>query len=142
MVASFFQKGREFVNAQQTSIMSAATVISALTVVSAILGIVRSRFLVSYLERSQADAFLVGFRIPDFLFQLLVAGVLSATFIPVFTRVNTKSSDEGRTLVNTLVTQLSLIYVLFALVVGWFAPQILRLMTGPGFSDAQVLLSA
>src|SRR5258708_5399874 len=142
MVASFFQKSREFVNAQQTSIMSAATVISALTVVSAILGIIRSRFLVSYLERSQADAFLVGFRIPDFFFQLLVAGVLSAKFIHVFTRVYHKDPKDAKNLVNTLITQLSLVYVLFAVVVGIFAPQILRLMTGSGFSDSQVMVAA
>src|SRR5258706_8075752 len=126
MVASFFQKslprlgkaGKEFVSAQQTSIMSAAAVISALTVVSALLGIIRSRFLLSYIERSQADAFLVGFRIPDFLFQLLVAGVLSATFIPVFTRLSHRDSREARNLVNILITQLSLAYLLLALVVG------------------------
>lgn len=150
MVAEFFQKslprlgkaGKDFVSTQQTSIMSAATVISALTVVSAVLGLVRSRFLVTYLERTQADAFLVGFRIPDFLFQILVAGVLSATFIPVFTRVHNKDSAEGKVLVNTLITQLSFVYMFFAVIVGLFAPQILRLMTGPGFSDTQVLLAA
>lgn len=150
MVATFIQKNlprlgrasKDFVNAQQTSIMSAATVISGLTVVSAILGLVRSRFLVTFLERTQADAFLVGFRIPDFLFQLLVAGVLSATFIPVFTRVYNKDPQEGKVLVNTLVTQLSLVYMFFAVIVGIFAPQLLRVMTGPGFSDGQVLLAA
>ncbi len=138
--------GKEFVFSQQTSIMSAATVITALVFVSAVLGFIKQRFLFSMFPgemlRLEVDAFLVAFRIPDFLFQLLVAGVLSATFIPVFTRLQHQNPDEARKLTNELITQLSVIYVLFAIVVGFFAPQIIRLMTGPKFSGEQVMLAA
>lgn len=146
MVASFFRKGREIVSSQQTSIMSAATVITALVFVSAVLGFIKQRFLFSFFPgevmRLQVDAFLVAFRIPDFLFQLLVAGVLSATFIPVFTRLQHKDPHEARAMTNELITQLSVIYILFAIVIGFFAPQIIRLMTGPKFSNDQVILAA
>ncbi len=149
MVATFIRNlprlsrvGKDFVSSQQTSIMSAATVISALTVLSALLGLVRSRFLVGYVSRVEVEAFLVAFRIPDFLFQLLVAGVLSATFIPIFTRVNHQDPRQARNLVNTLVSQLSVIYIVFSLIVGIFAEAIIRRMTGSGFSDAQVVMAA
>ncbi|HSW89858.1 MAG TPA: lipid II flippase MurJ, partial [Patescibacteria group bacterium] len=146
MVDTLFRKGSNLFTKEQTSIMSAATVITSLVFVSALLGFVKQRFLFSFfpgeISRLQVDAFLVAFRIPDFLFQLLVAGVLSATFIPVFTRVQHNSGQEARHLVNQLITLLSLVYVVFAVIVGIFAPQILRAMTGPEFSDSQVILAA
>lgn len=145
MVANLFAKSQKFISGQQTSIMSAAAVITALVFLSAVLGFVKQRFLVSFFPgdlRPQVDAFLVAFRIPDFLYQLLVAGILSATFIPVYTRIHHKNPAEAQTLVNQLITQLAVIYVIFALVVGFFAPQIIRLMTGPKFTADQVALAA
>lgn len=146
MVADFLERSKKFITQEQTSIMSAATVIGALTLVSAVLGVVRQRFLftIFYGEalRLQADAFQVAFRIPDFLFQLLVAGVLSATFIPVYTRVFHSDRTKAQHLVNRLITLLGFAYIVFAIIVGIFAPQILRIMTGSKFTLPQVILAA
>lgn len=130
---------------QQTSILSAATLIGGLSVVSAVLGIVYKRVLVSVFvgdQRPLIDAFFAAFRVPDLLFQLLVVGVLSATFIPVYSRLIQKESDEQETLVNTLITIVSAGYIALSVVVSIFAVPIIRTFTGVQFSDDQVQLSA
>ncbi|PWU23657.1 murein biosynthesis integral membrane protein MurJ [Candidatus Cerribacteria bacterium 'Amazon FNV 2010 28 9'] len=145
MVASLFQQSKRFVSAQQTSILSAAVIIMSLSVVSALLGLLRYRLLDSFFGtptlRLQADAFLVAFQIPDLLFQLLVAGVLSATFIPVYSRVLHKSEEESHVFVSALMILLAVCYVLIAIIAGIFAPEIIRSMTGAKYTLAQVDLS-
>lgn len=137
MVATLIQKGKAFVSAQQTSIMSAASIITAFSVVSALLGVLRLRLLGSFFGtpdlRPLADAYLVAFRIPDLLFQLLVAGVLSATFIPVYSRVVHKDGAEAIEFVRSLSTLLTIVYAVVAIVAAVFAPQIISIMTGPKF---------
>jgi putative peptidoglycan lipid II flippase len=55
---------------------------------SRIAGLVRERVLAHYLGRSdEAGAFRAALRIPNFLQNLLGEGVLSAAFIPVYTRL-------------------------------------------------------
>lgn len=125
--------------------MSAATLIGALSVVSAILGILNKRLLVgqfSGAERPLLDAFFAAFRVPDFLFQLLVVGVLSATFIPVYTRLMDREKRERDVLVWTLMTVLGLSYAVIALIVCIFAVPIIRSFTGSQFTTEQVLSSA
>ncbi len=126
---------------QQTSIMSAAVLIALMSVVSAFLGIVNKRILVSVFageSRPLLDAFFAAFRIPDFLFQLLVVGVLSATFIPVYTRLVRSDAEKAVQFVQTLMTLVGLAYIGVAVVVGIFATPIMLAMTGPAFSSEQV----
>lgn len=143
MVATFFEKSRQFLAQQQTSIMSAAVLIGGMSVVSAVLGIANKRLLVSVFvdSRPLVDSFFAAFRIPDFLFQLLVVGVLSATFIPVYSRVEKIDRKQAQDFVASLMTFLSIAYIVTATVVGILAPILIRKMTGPAFSDMQVSLA-
>lgn len=145
MVATLFQRGQKVLSAQQSSIMSAAFIIGGMSVVSALLGIFKNRIIeavfASPAQKPMIDAFWVAFRVPDFLFSLLVVGVLSATFIPVYTRVINEEKERVK-LVSTLMTVLGLVYIAIALVVGFLAFPIVRSYTGVEFKDYQVVLAA
>jgi len=90
-MVSLIKKSTSFLFSEQTSILSAATLIGGMAIVSAVLGILKNGVIESVFsqldQKPLIDAFWAAFRVPDFLFQLLVVGVLSATFIPVYTRV-------------------------------------------------------
>lgn len=143
-MVSLIKKSTSFLFSEQTSILSAATLIGFFSVISAVLGIFYKRLLISVFSgeaRPLVDAFFVAFRIPDFLYQLLVVGVLSATFIPVYTRLLHEDESRHR-FVQTLMTVLSLIYSVVAIVAAIFAVPLIRSFTGTEFKTEQVLLAA
>ena len=62
---------------------------------SRIVGLVRERVFAHYFGNSDAaDAFRAAFRIPNFLQNLFGEGVLSASFIPVYARLNAEERHE------------------------------------------------
>ncbi|MEP7166891.1 MAG: murein biosynthesis integral membrane protein MurJ [Candidatus Woesebacteria bacterium] len=143
-MVSLLKKSASFLFSEQTSILSAATLIGSLSVCSAVLGILYKRLLVSVFvgeSRPLLDAFFAAFRIPDFLFQLLVVGVLSATFIPVYSRL-LHQDEEKHQFVQTLMTILGIAYIIVATIAGIFAVPLIRSFTGKEFSVEQVMLAA
>ncbi|MFC5381643.1 murein biosynthesis integral membrane protein MurJ [Aquipuribacter nitratireducens] len=78
---------------RSTGLVAAGILVSRLT------GLVRERALAHYLGAGgAADAFTVAFRIPNLLQHLLGEGVLSASFIPVYSRLlaQGRHRDAGR----------------------------------------------
>lgn len=76
-----------------------SALVAAGILVSRLTGLVRERALGHYLGTSSAaDAFTVAFRIPNLLQHLLGEGVLSASFIPVYSRLLAagKHEEAGR----------------------------------------------
>ena len=74
----------------------AALVIAVFGVASRLLGFVRDRILAGTFGAGDVlDAYYAAFRIPDFLYGLLVAGALSAAFVPVFTELREKKSEQS-----------------------------------------------
>jgi len=62
--------------------------VAAGILLSRIIGLVRNRVFAHYFGTSDAaDAFNAAFRIPNFLQNLFGEGVLSASFIPVYSRL-------------------------------------------------------
>src|SRR3981081_745757 len=94
------------------SIARASLVMIAALVASRILGWLRlSVFGAQFGETSQLDAFWAAFRIPDALFNLVVAGALTSAFIPVFAGYLAKERENeawhvASTVMNVLVVSL------------------------------------
>lgn len=84
-------RGRE-----NRTVGGAALVIALFGVVSRILGFVRDRILAGTFGAGDVlDAYYAAFRIPDLLYGLLVAGALSAAFVPIFTEVREKNGGKS-----------------------------------------------
>src|SRR6201988_2185828 len=74
---------------------AASYLISAGILMSRILGLVRETVFAHYLGNSlAAGAFRAALRIPNFLQNLFGEGVLSASFIPVYARLNAEDRHE------------------------------------------------
>jgi len=111
-----------------------APLVAAGIFLSRLAGLVRQRVLSHYLGLSlPADAFNQAFRIPNFLQNLFGEGVLSASFIPVYTRLKTEGRDEeARRLAGAVFGILS-IAVAVLVAIGITAAPVLVTLLAPGF---------
>lgn len=120
----------------------AALVIAVFGIVSRLLGFVRDRILAGTFGAGDVlDAYYAAFRIPDFLYGLLVAGALSAAFVPVFTELREKKSERSAwELADGVLLLLLILLGTMSLVAALFAAPIMQAIV-PGFSPEKQALS-
>lgn len=136
----------EWLEKQQSSILSAAIIITGANLASSASGLIRSRLLISlYFDTAASkqayEALLIAFQIPDLMFQLIVLGAISAAFIPIFSTYRHDKQAE-REYMQTMMTSIVFIMALVATVVFIFAEQITQMRTGHQFTAEQVQIAA
>ncbi len=143
MPTNFFKKSLNVLLKQQTNILSAAFIIMATVILSQFLGLIRQRFLVGIFGASNTlGVYLASSRLPDFLFQLIIAGALSSAFIPVFSDYLSKGKEkEGHEFASTLLSLGLGIFVVISLILVIFA-EYFSYLIAPGFSHSQIVLMA
>ncbi len=126
---------------QQKSILSGAAVIGVMLFTSAILGLIKKRLYASVITPGpELDAFFAAFHLPDFIFQLLVAGSLNAAFIPLFSeQISRKGKDEAWRFASTVLNLSLFVFISLATLLFLFARQ-LSLLVASGFSPEQTEL--
>ena len=141
MVTSLFKKGINAFVSKQTNIFTAATFIILTTIFSQILGILKYRLLVSLFGASQElGVFFAAFRIPDFVFQVVIAGALSSSFIPIFADFISKNKkEEGFKFSSTLIIIGLVFYVFVSALIIVFSYQLASIVA-PGFSENELRL--
>lgn len=145
MTKNLFQRGIDVLLKRQTNILSAALIIMATVVLSQVLGLVRQRLLASIFGASDIlGVYLASSRLPDFLFQLLIASAFSSAFIPIFSDFLTHGREkEGQKMASSLFLVTFIIFFFLSLTLFIFAPFLLQLMNlGSGFSPSQMSLMA
>lgn len=133
---------KKWINKPIDNITRAAAIIAVLSVVSRALGVLRDHILAGHFGAgSDLDIYFAAFRIPDFIYSLVVMGALSAGFIPIFSSLikkNEKNKDNLKEL-NELVINVfnALLILIFGLsIIGIiFAAPLTKLLT-PGFTEA------
>lgn len=141
MVASIVKKGLGAFVSKQTNIFTAAFFIILTTIFSQILGILKYRLLVSLFGASNdLGVFFAAFRVPDFIFQIVVAGALSSSFIPIFTEYLSKNKkNEAFSFTSSLLTLGVIFFVLVSFMIMVFSYQLSSLVA-PGFSKEELAL--
>ncbi|EKD57427.1 MAG: integral membrane protein MviN, partial [uncultured bacterium] len=132
MVQKIINKSQEFLNKKNSSILSAAAIIAISFLGSALLGLVRNRLLASHFFGGQEgilDVYFAAFVIPDTLFQLLVVGAISASFIPVYQEYFEKSTEESNWLARSVLSLICYAIILASLVISIFAVPISEAIT-------------
>ncbi len=112
-----------------------AILIATGILISRLFGLVRQHELSRWLGASDAaDAFNAAFKIPNFLQNLLGEGVLSASFIPVYSALLERGEDdEANRLAGAVGTLLALVTALLVLT-GVLATPYLIGVIAPGFA--------
>lgn len=131
---------RDFLFRRQTNILSAATVIAAAVLLSRILGLIKYRLLLGSqygFTPSDVGVFLAAFKLPNFIFDLVVMGALTTAFIPVFTSYLSKNKNDDANIIASTVLNISIIiFLLFSLVFLIFTPVLMHLIA-PGLSASE-----
>ncbi|MGO3219028.1 murein biosynthesis integral membrane protein MurJ [Psychrobacter celer] len=111
-------------------------VVSSMTMLSRILGLVRDVVLLGVFGAGGLmDAFLVAFKIPNFLRRLFAEGAFSQAFVPVLSEYKEKYSlQQVQILVSRTSGALLLVLSMLTVLVILIAPWVVTLFA-PGFAD-------
>src|SRR2546428_10988461 len=117
------------------SVARASIVMIAALVARRVLGLVRLSVIgATYGATPQLGAFWAAFKIPDALFNLLVAGALSSAFIPVFAGYLAKERErEAWHVASSVMNVLILSLVALSAVMWLAAPLLVPTVVAPGF---------
>ena len=127
---------------QGLGVRAAALSVATGILLSRIAGLVRDRVFAHYFGNSDAaDAFRAAFRIPNFLQNLFGEGVLSASFIPVYARLNAEKRHEEASAVAEVTFALLFLTTSLLVVLGIFTAPWLIDVIAPGFSGDKRLLT-
>lgn len=125
------------------TIARASLVMIATLVASRILGWLRLSVIGAQYagDQRELDAFIAAFRIPDTIFNLLVAGALSSAFIPVFTGYLAKEREREGWRVASSVMNAMLLALIGLSAAMWFAAPYLMPLVAPKFDADQLALT-
>lgn len=117
-----------------------ATLVVMITLfLSRILGFVRETIIAGVFGATyQTDAFVAAFALPDMMYDLLVAGALSAGFMPVFTGYLAKDDEDGAwKAANTFITVAIIFIIVFNIFGMVFAKYLVPLVAAGVVDDAK-----
>lgn len=129
---NLLKRTKDFIFAQQTSIISSTLILAWMMILSRLAGFLRYRILVGNFTKEELDIFFAAFRIPDLVFEILINGALSTTFIPFFIEYQKKSKEQS-TIISSIINVVSLALFIFISLLILILPQVIPLIT-PGFS--------
>lgn len=102
---------------------------------SRIAGLVRERAIAHYLGNDvAAGAFRAAYRIPNFLQNLFGEGVLSASFIPVYSRLRAAGDDETAEKLASIIGTVLALFVSVVSLIGIAVAPIVVTLIAPGFT--------
>lgn len=121
---------RIFAKLQQT-VLGGAIIIGAASVFSRILGLVRDRLLsMQFGAGGELDAYFTAFKIPDFIFNILVLGVLSASFVPVFIhRFKKYGREDANDMANAVLNIIGFGLIILGVACYFFAPLLITVLS-------------
>lgn len=132
MVQKILSRSQEIFNRKSSSILSAATIIGASFLLSAFLGLIRNRLLAARFFgglEGDLDVYFAAFIIPDTIFQLLVVGAVSASFIPIYQIYLNKSLKKANFMANVALTWVTSILFIVSILIAVFAYPLCQLIS-------------
>jgi len=129
---------KKLISGKTNSITSAALILGLATLASKFLGLLRNRILGGeFGAGNELDIYYAAFRIPDFIFNIIILGALSAGFIPVFAKlISEKKEEQAFRTANAILNLLFLLVIFLCLISIVFAPNLIGLIA-PGFGGAK-----
>ncbi|MFZ6015963.1 MAG: murein biosynthesis integral membrane protein MurJ [Patescibacteria group bacterium] len=126
-------------NTESQNVTAAALLVGSASLASRLVGLLRDRLLASSFGAGDAlDAYYAAFRLPEFFYQLIVLGAVTAGFIPVFIEyLNRKSDAEARKLAELVFSTLTITLIVICGIMAAFADYLVPL-TVPGFAGAKL----
>ncbi|MDP3093748.1 MAG: murein biosynthesis integral membrane protein MurJ [bacterium] len=114
-----------------------ALILAGSTFLSAVFGLWRDRLLAHIFGASRIlDIYTASFRIPDLVYNFLIAGGLAVAFLPVFAEYFFQDKDQAWKATNYIFNAFALLLVVLAAILFLLAPALSDLIL-PGFSTQE-----
>lgn len=142
MVKTLLRNGVDLFLKKQTTILSAATIISSTYFLSAVLGLLRDRMMAERFAPHLLGIYWAADRIPSLIFNLVVVGALSSSFIPVFTRcLSRQGPKHSEEFASVIVNLTILVFSFFSLMAVIFSGPLSKIMApdGTSINDTRLL---
>jgi putative peptidoglycan lipid II flippase len=109
-----------------------------MTFLSRILGLVRDYFVARYFGANDlTDAFLVAFRIPNFLRRLFGEGAFSQAFVPILADAKANHNEaEVQNIINHIGTKFLKVLIILTVIAVLIAPAIIFIFAWGFYFDA------
>jgi putative peptidoglycan lipid II flippase len=121
---------------RQKNIVSSAIILSMMLILSRFFGFIRYRVFVNYFSKNELDIFLASFRIPDLIFEILITGALTSSFIPVYMKYQKNQKDLSVN-ISSIINFIFASMLVFILVLVFLTEGLIPLIT-PGFSSDKI----
>ena len=119
------------------AVLRKMSIVGITTLLSRITGLARdTAYAHAFGAGSMMDAFLIAYKIPNFLRRLFAEGAFSQSFVPVISEYKVKRPDEVRELVSAVSGTLGAV-VLGLSVLGVLIAPLIIFAFAPGFSQQQ-----
>jgi putative peptidoglycan lipid II flippase len=124
------------------ALFKSTSLVSLMTFISRVLGFLRDMIAAQIFGvNASVDAFLVAFKLPNFMRNLFAEGSFSQAFVPTLSQYKqTKSPEETRLFISHVAGCLSVILFLVCLIGVVFMPIIVKI-TAPGFEPYRFQLA-
>lgn len=129
----FIAKTRSFIFAQQSGIISTTLLISGMLMLARVFGLVRYRVFNSFFSKEELEIFFAAFRIPDFLFELLITGALTTSFIPFFLKYHDDPRKQNA-IISSVINLICITLAVLMVILVIFMPAVVR-VTVLGFDE-------
>lgn len=117
---------------------SAAVILAVSYLLSRFLGVVRDWLLAGrFGAGAQLDVYFTAFKIPDFVYNIFIAGGLVASFLPLFSEYFEKNRKEAWDFVSNALNTFLFFLSLCCLFLFVFIPQLAKFIA-PGFGPGQI----
>jgi putative peptidoglycan lipid II flippase len=124
-------------NFQNKTITSGALILGVSYCFSALLGLFRDRLLAGRFGAGlELDVYFAAFRIPDFVYNILIFGGLIVAFLPLFSEYFAKDKEEAWKMTNYILNALLFFLILFSLLLFFLTPWLIKWIF-PGFGPEQ-----
>lgn len=119
---------------QSKTLTGAALILAVASVMSRVVGVARDRILAhQFGAGTELDIYTAAFRIPDFIYNLLIVGALSAGFIPLFLELFQKEKKSAWKFASNVVNATFIGVSITSAVLFLFTPFLVELLV-PGFA--------
>lgn len=132
----FLKKTSDFIFAKQKNIFSSAAIVSLMIILSSFSGFLRYRVLAGYFNKNQLDIFFAAFRIPDLIYEILITGAITSTFIPIYLKYKDNQEKLSEN-ISSIINLILLFLTIFIVIVSLFIHQIIPIIT-PGYEGEKI----
>ena len=135
MFNHFFNGG--LLNIQSRGIALPAAILAVSSIASRLLGILRDWLLANRFGAGpELDVYFAAFRVPDFIYNILIFGGITVVFLPLFSDYYSKNKEDAWRFANNTLNVFFALLVLLCAVLFVFTPQLTGYIA-PGFSPEQ-----